>query len=101
MPGPFQFPTTYFLSEGRENLRECIKLSCEAALLHAIKKLVIFTSAGEGPRIAIQEFLSLPEYSKLNIVAVTFPAGRIPASISPEDRDLFRSSGVPLIQAHL
>lgn len=101
MPTPFQFPTTYFLREGRENLRECIKLSCDAALSHGIKKLVIFTAAGEGPRIAIQEFLSLQEYSKLNIVAVTFPAGRIPASISPADRELFQSSGVPLVQTHL
>jgi hypothetical protein len=45
--------------------------------------------------------LSQPEYSKLGIVAVTFPAGRIPASISNEDRELLRSSGIPIIQSHL
>ena len=97
----FQSPSTYFLHEGKENLRECIRISFEAAVTHDVKKLVIFTALGEGVKIAIQEFLPRPEFKGIVVVAVGFPDGRIPESVSTEDLELFRSSGVPFVRAHL
>lgn len=97
----FNGQTTYFLHEGKENLRECLKLSFDAAVAHAITKLVIFTGVGEGVKIAIQEFLPLPEYKDISIVAVGFPAGRIPDSVPARDLELFRDSNVPFVRSHL
>jgi|SRR5579863_2458636 len=97
----FLSPTTYFLHEGQENTRQCIELSFEAAIAHDIKKLIIFTAVGDGVKIAIQEFLTRPQFKEISVIAVGFPAGRIPLSVSREDLDLFRESGVPFVRAHL
>jgi hypothetical protein len=110
MQKQFTAPTLYFLQEGRENLRECLKVAFQAAKQHNVSKIVIFTAVGEGVRIALDSFCSLPEYSKIKMVAVTFPAGKtftnksgenLSVSIAPEDAALFAQHGVPIVRAHL
>jgi hypothetical protein len=89
------------MREGKENLDECIRLSFSAAIVHKISKLVFFTGVGDGVKIAIQQYLSKPEYNGISIIAVSFPSGRVPASVSEVDLETFRSANVPLVRAHL
>ncbi len=106
----FSATTTYFLQEGRENLEDCLKVAFQASKQHRIGKIVIFTSRGEGVRIALQSFCSLPEYSDIQLVAVTFPAGKVftdsannsfKAEITSPDLKLFEEHHVPIVRAHL
>lgn len=106
----FTASTTYFLQEGRENLRECLKVSFRAAKQQNIQKIVIFTATGEGVRMALQEFCAQPEYDQIRLVAVTFPHGKvftnknkevILVQISAEDEELFREREVAIVKAHL
>lgn len=100
--GPsFKAHVTYFLHEGKENLRECLRLSFEAAAQHDITTLVIFTGMGEGVKIALQEYCSRPEYSHIKLVAVSFPQGRIATPVPLEDLDFFHAQKIPFIRAHL
>lgn len=109
MNSSFSASTEYFLEEGKPNLRACLGIAFEAALSRDIATIVIFTGIGEGPRIAIEEFLSDPAYSKIKIIAVTFPYGQIfkgedgPVEIEIDNgtRELLREHNVPLVRAHL
>jgi hypothetical protein len=110
MENSFRLPVTYFLSEGKANLRECLKASFEAAVFHGVQKIVIFTSSGEGVRLALEDFISRPEYSSVKLVAVTFPTGmkftdsnrnRISPKIPKAERQLFAEHHVRVIKAHL
>lgn len=76
-------------------------ISFEAAREHDIKKVVIFTAIGEGVKLAIDQYLNLAEYADIQVIAVSFPNGRVPISISEEDAELFRSKGIPVVRAHL
>lgn len=71
---------------------------------------MIFTARGEGVRIALEEFCSLDDFKHIGLVAVTFPVGKdftnpdgtpLTIAIDPNNEDLFRKSGVPLIRAHM
>jgi hypothetical protein len=100
--GPsFQQPIHYFLHEGKENLRHCLQLSFEAALRHDITRLIIFTGMGEGVKIALQEYLTRPEYSNIKLVAVSFPQGKVATPVNSEDLELFGANHIPFIRAHL
>jgi hypothetical protein len=110
MPKQFTASTLYFLQEGHDNLRECLGASFQAAIQQNITKLVIFTARGEGVRLALEQFSTLPEYSHIKIIAVTFPAGMvftdkdkksIDVRISDEDIAFFHAKGVPIVRAHL
>jgi hypothetical protein len=110
MPDNFTWPVTYFLQEGRDNLRECLKTVFAAAKEHGIGKIVIFTARGDGVRLAIEDYLSKDDYRGIKLVAVTFPQGKrftgtdsqpIEVEISPENVELLNSRGVPIIRAHL
>lgn len=110
MTKSFVAPTTYFLQEGRENLADCLKVAFQASLQQGIPKIVIFTAYGEGVKVAINDFCSQPEYSRISLVAVTFPAGKsftdadkrpIGVEITPEVRELMQTHHVPLVRAHL
>lgn len=101
---------TYFLQEGRDNLRECLNIAFAAAKQHNVGKIVIFTAKGEGVKLALDEFCSKPEFEGVSLVAVTFPQGKaftdskrrlIDVDISSDYSELFRSRGVPLVRAHL
>jgi hypothetical protein len=112
MSSPKQFiaPTTYFLQEGRENLRECLKVAFQAARVQNVSKLVVFTARGEGVRIALEEFCFLDENKHVRLVATTFPAGKVftdpsgnPISVGIDDANiaLFKAREVPIIKAHM
>jgi hypothetical protein len=106
----FTTSATHFLQEGRENLKETLGAAFRAAKEHQVEKIVIFTATGEGVRLAIDEFLSLPEYDSVKLIAVTFPKGKtftdkegkpLPVQIATEDEKLFRARRIPIIRAHL
>jgi uncharacterized protein len=110
MPGQFTAPTTYFMQEGRENLPECLKLAFNAAKKQNITKILIFTSRGEGVRMALENFSSQADYQHIQIIAVTFPEGKaftdaagkpMRVEILPANQELFRDRGVLLVKAHL
>jgi hypothetical protein len=106
----YKAPIDYFLSEGRDNLRDCLTAAFNAAVRHHISKIIIFTAKGVGLRIALEEYCSRSEYEHLKLIGVTFPQGKIfkekdgkefTVDIPLEDADLFRRSGVNIVRAHL
>jgi hypothetical protein len=110
MAKSFTAPTTYFLQEGRENLEDCLKIAFQAALAHRVRKIVIFTAHGYGVKLALDKFCSREAYSQIQLVAVTFPAGKtfgnrnnqpVTVSISEELTRHFNESRVPLVRANL
>jgi hypothetical protein len=110
MDNRFSAPTTYFLGEGRDNLRECLAIAFEAAKQHNIDKIVIFTAEGEGIRLALEEFSVSPRYEKTKLVGVTFPNGKQFTDATGKPRRVeipkelegrFQSRNIPIIRAHL
>jgi hypothetical protein len=102
MPNSISAAIEYFFQEGKENLEECLRVAFEAAARREVKKLVIFTGIGEGPKMAVQHFCSQPSFEDIKVVAVTFPSGQFHNSeISSDDRAFFFSHGVPIVRAHL
>jgi hypothetical protein len=111
MQNQFTAPTTYFLQEGKENLHECLRIAFQAAKQQGIEKILVFTSAGEGVRVAMELRGSRPEFENIKLVAVTFPAGKnfktnpegppIQVEISKQDQMQFREHGIPIVRAHL
>jgi hypothetical protein len=104
----FQYPTEYFLQEGKINLERCLKATFEAARAHQISKIVIFTSAGRGVIMAIEHFLSQEQYAEMELIAVTFPSqsqftAGDPAeyNFSPDTLRILSENEVPLVRAHL
>jgi uncharacterized protein len=106
----FTAPITYFLQEGRENLLECLRAAFRAAANHNIEKVVIFTAHGLGVSMALDEFCSKPEFSKVKLVAVTFPVGQpfsdaegkpVECIIKDELMERFRNHSIPILRAHL
>jgi hypothetical protein len=95
----YEYSTTYFWQEGKANIHDCLRLSFEAAKRHGIKKIVVFTGIGEGLRIAVQDFLTQPEYADIKIVGVTFPHGH-KYDMPDADRNWITSEGIPLVCAH-
>jgi hypothetical protein len=100
---------TYFLQEGRDNLPECLKIAFQAATKQHVDKIVIFTARGEGVQLALDTFCSQDEYSKIKLVAVTFPQAKafsadgkpLEVRISDETERVMREHGVPVVRAHL
>lgn len=110
MNNSFVAPTTYFLQEGRENLPECLKIAFQAAVRQQVNKIVIFTAYGDGIKLAVENYCSQGEFEHIELVAVTFPAGRvfrdaskkiIQVQISDETQRLMKEHNVPLVKAHL
>jgi len=110
MPSSISATIDYFFHEGKENLDDCLRLSFEAAARREVRKIVIFTAIGQGPKLAIEKFCSQPCFSGIRIIAVTFPYGQyftdsekkpVALDISAENRELFKNSDVPIVRAHL
>lgn len=107
MSSCFEHNTTYFWEEGKPNLRDCLRISFEAAKRHDVSKIVIFTGAGDGIKMAADEFLSQSDHSHIQLVAVTFPHGQRFTStahrhdISVADAEWISARNIPLIRAHL
>jgi hypothetical protein len=108
MMNAFKYPTEYFLQEGKENLTRCLQATFEAASAHSIKKVVIFTSAGRGVTMALQDYCSQPQYAEIEVIAVTFPSQSQFSSSDPSEytipqdiSDYLASKKVPIVRAHL
>jgi hypothetical protein len=108
MTNAFEYPTEYFLQEGKENLERCLQITFKAAAAHNIKKLVIFTSAGGGVVTALQEYCSQEQYSDIQLIAVTFPSqtkfstnDSSEFTIPPDVCELLTTKNVPIVRAHL
>jgi hypothetical protein len=104
----FQYPTEYFLQEGKENLSRCLDASFAAAAAHNIKKIVIFTATGTGVTMAIDEYLPRPMYSTVELIAVTFPSQSHFTAENPGEQSIsqgvaerFAGLGIPIVRAHL
>jgi hypothetical protein len=98
--------TKYFLQEGKSNLRDCLRIAFETAASRGIEKIVMFTGIGEGPTIAIEDYLTKPEFAAIGIIAITFPYGQQfqdgkQVEIPEQTKELLQKHGVPLIRAHL
>ncbi|HET9285446.1 MAG TPA: hypothetical protein VFR24_26135 [Candidatus Angelobacter sp.] len=111
MQDQFTAPITYYLQEGKANLHQTVKIALEGAKAHNVKTVVIFTSQGEGVRVA-HDAIQAPgsPFADINIVAVTFPQGMqfvdekqqpMLVDILPENKDLFRRENIPLVRAHM
>ena len=108
MTNAYNYPTEYFLQEGRENLGQCIHATFEAAAIHKIKKVIIFTAAGLGVKMAIQDYLSQDKYADIELIAVTFSAQTQFSTDDPSEYtipsdvcELLSSQNVPIVKAHL
>jgi hypothetical protein len=106
MPNSYSGVIEYFFHEGKENLDDCLRIAFETAISRDVKTVVIFTGVGEGPRIAVEKYLSQPMFKGISLIAVTFPHGqrfkdgkRI--EISQETIDFLLENEVPLLRAHL
>lgn len=104
----FQYPTEYFLKEGRDNLSRCLDATFAAAAAHNIKKIVIFTAAGTGVKMAVDNYLSQPQYSGIELIAVTFPSQSHFTSDNPSEylisddlAEHFAKLNIPIVRAHL
>jgi uncharacterized protein len=107
IPG-FQYPTEYFMQEGKENLSRCLQATFAAALAHRVGKVIIFTSAGRGVMMALDEYRSQEQYSHIELVAVTFPSQSQFTAGDPTEHCIPRSvlqtldeRGIPIVRAHL
>jgi hypothetical protein len=108
MTNAYNYPTEYFLQEGRENLKQCLHATFEAAAIHNIKKVIIFTAAGLGVKMAIQDYRSQEKYADIELIAVTFSSHTQFSTDDPSEytipsdiRELLSSQNVPIVRAHL
>lgn len=108
MTNAYQYPTEYFLEEGKGNLDRCLAVTFEAAVAHNIKKVIIFTSAGEGVRRAVRDYLTQEQFAGIELIAVTFPSqtqfserNPIEHTISMEVCELMAQKKIPIVRAHL
>jgi hypothetical protein len=92
----------------------CLERAFEASVDLGIAKIIIFTGTGEGPLYAVQNLLTRPQFSTLQVIAVTPPVGRpykldprvdgsrvVLAGVSVELGDLLSEFGIPVLAAHL
>ena len=110
MKKQFTAATVYFAQEGKDNLEECLRIAFQTAKDQGVGKLVIFTGRGDGVRMAIDSYLSQPQYQNIKLVAVTFPAGKtftsssgepVGVELSQETLELLRGHSIPIVRAHL
>ena len=104
----FQYPTEYFLKEGKGNLSQCLHATFDAVAAHNIKKVVIFTSAGEGVMMAMDDYCSQERFSDIDLVAVTFPSQTEFSAGDPSEHkipthvcDALAAKNIPIVRAHL
>lgn len=97
-----QSNTSYFLSEGKSHMKECLRASFMRAAQSRVRFIVVFTVNGEGVEFACNEFLRDAKFQNQRIVAVSFPFGTVPseALVIPSERmKLFEEFHIPLIRA--
>src|SRR5258708_1931643 len=70
--------TTYFLTEGKTNLSECLRLSFKRAVSSGIEVIVMYTANGEGLELACTKYLAEAAFSQIRVVGVSLPIGSVP-----------------------
>jgi hypothetical protein len=106
MPNSYSGTIEYFFHEGKENLEECLRIAFEVAAARDVRTVIIFTGIGEGPRIAVEKYLSQPQFKEIQVIAVTFPYGQrfkdgARIEMSTEILGFLEENGVPVLRAHL
>jgi hypothetical protein len=108
MKDAYQYPTDYFLQEGKENLTRCLNATFKAAVAHSVEKVVIFTSAGQGVKIALEDYCVQDQFAAIKVIGVTFPSQThfsvgdpSEHSIPPDLMEFFANRNVPIVRAHL
>jgi hypothetical protein len=108
MTNAYKYATEYFLQEGKENLERCLQATFEAAVSHNIKKVIIFTAAGKGVTMALQNYRTQEQFADIELIAVTFPnqtqfSTDDPSEYTiPDDAcEFFAAQKVPIVRAHL
>ncbi len=104
----FQYPTEYFLEEGKGNLTRCLHATFEAVAAHNIRKVIIFTSAGQGVVMALQDYCSQERFADIELIAVTFPSQTQFSVGDPSEHaipknicDICAAKNIPIVRAHL
>jgi hypothetical protein len=98
----YRAKTTYFLTEGKANLQECLRLSLQHAVRSGTRKVVVCTANGEGLEFACNKYLSQPEYQGIRLIGVSFPFGKVPSQalqIPPERKRLLDEHRIPVVRA--
>lgn len=108
--------TMYVPGEGRVHLDACMAATFAHCRDHEVGVIVIYTSNGDGPCRAVENFLKIPEFSNIRLVAVTPPANRpyvsnpqrpveerelVRAGVFGEKRKLLTDANVPIVSARL
>jgi hypothetical protein len=101
-PMSFTSPTRYFLQEGTPCVGECLENAFAVASARGIQKLIIFTSFGDGVRLAIERIAG--RFPQITMIAVTFPKSSKlkngePISLKLENADLFKTHQVQVVTA--
>ena len=94
--------TTYFLSEGKVNLPECLRLSLRHAKASGINNVIVFTTNGEGLELACTKYLGQAEFKGIQLNGVSWPIGKVPGQALniPETRlELLQKHNINLIRA--
>lgn len=95
-------------------MEACISSAFEFCRVQGINKVIIFTGTGDGAMFAVDTFLTRQEFSSIQMVAVTPPAGKLYRSMPGDDKseivsagvpsarkDFLREMGVPVVSAHM
>ena len=106
--------TTYLKGEGRAHVLECMEATFRHCRDHDVKTLVIYTASGDGPLLAIERFLSQPQYSPIRVIAVTPSANRtyvedprknertlVQTGIFGDRRQQIERAGISIVSARL
>lgn len=106
--------TLYVPSEGRNSLNACMDVTFKHCAKYGVNAVVIYTATGDGAVLAIDSYLSKPEFSQIKLVAVTPPAKRMYVNADPNAAEAkvrtgifgeravkLYQSGVPVISARL
>lgn len=86
--------TTYVGGEGRDHLGACMEATFQYCRDHAVSVLVIYTATGDGPALAVDRFLTQPQYANIRVVAVTPPANRTYVADSRAEERTFVQTGI-------
>jgi uncharacterized protein len=98
----YRAKSTYFLTEGKANLQECLRLTFDHAVRSGTRKIVVFTGNGDGLELACKKYLNQPDFPPIQLIGVSLPAGSAPQQalhISEERQRLFEQYKIPVVRA--
>ena len=102
MSNGFDSTITYFRSEGRENVRSCVRLALDRAKTRGIKSVTIFTAEGDGVAYALDLLERSDRLAQVRLVCVTFPPDRSfskfpDLKFKAEHKDRITAAGVKIV----